>query len=179
MTQRPKNDDRTKGRVGRPSKGPRRKLAFRATPELEAKLERAARDDRSLSEEVELRLERSFSEPDLVDDAVRKMSFGSRKVAKLFEMLGVIAKVASLRMGQDPDLDEDTFEAIRLAAVQYLSTTSAYMTPESQRVAADPKAVAAYAEEIADLARRVFHDRDRDKLKGELPLWARPDEGSA
>ena len=81
-------------RRGRPSKGPRRKLAFRATPELERKLEEAAGDARSLSEEVELRLERSFSDTDLVREAVLQLSFGSRKVAKIMEMLGVLAKVA-------------------------------------------------------------------------------------
>ena len=53
--------------------------SFRATPELERKLEEAAGDARSLSEEVELRLERSFSDTDLVREAVLQLSFGSRK----------------------------------------------------------------------------------------------------
>jgi hypothetical protein len=173
----------TTKRIGRRPKGEgkRQNYTFRMNEKTRDLLVKAAEEaGHSLSEEIEKRIvQRTFTDRDLVQHAILEISFGSRKVAKLFEILGVIARVAELRTGQDPDIDENTFEAIRLAAIRYLSTASAYMTPESRTLAADPETVSRYAEEIADLARRIFHERDRDKLKGDLPLWARPDDGFA
>lgn len=63
-------------RRGRPSTGKRGTFSFRVTSDLRAKLEAAARAaERPVSEEIELRLERSFWEDGLrtlVVEAVRE-----------------------------------------------------------------------------------------------------------
>src|SRR5215207_4746150 len=79
-------------RGGRPSKGLRRKLSFRAPAYLEAQLEAAAAvANRSLSEEVEYRLNRSFESLDLFAEALggpeiaedlRVLAMGMRRTAQ-------------------------------------------------------------------------------------------------
>ena len=172
--------DSPRGRGGRPSKGQRRKLSFRATEGLEKRLEEAAaKENRSISEEAEVRLQRSFSEPDLVREAVLQISAGSSKVAKLLEIIGVMARVAEARTGTPADDDPDTFETIRVAAIRYLQTASAYLTREQQSAGADPGVIEQQAEEVARLTADIFHNPDRKSLKAGLPLWARRDEGFA
>ncbi|BCM88097.1 Arc family DNA-binding protein [Methylobacterium indicum] len=64
-------DDRAPRRGGRAPSGKRGKFAFRVTAELREKLEAAAAaSGRPVSEEIEMRLEASFREPEIIEDAV-------------------------------------------------------------------------------------------------------------
>ena len=86
---------------GRPRTRPveaRRNVTFRANDQTYEQLTAAAKaNGRSMSEEIERRIEQSFREPDLVKKAVLEVSFGSKKVAKVMEMIGVLARVAEAR----------------------------------------------------------------------------------
>jgi TraY domain len=81
----------TKKRVGRPvveaAPGVRAGLSLRVTAELKTQLEGAAESNgRSLSQEAEFRLERTFANQDLLDD-VLTLAYGDR-LAKLLMTIG-------------------------------------------------------------------------------------------
>src|SRR5262245_29630464 len=72
----------------KPKPGERFQIGVRVTPEMKHRLEGAAESSgRSLSQEAELRLERSFDREDLVGD-VLSAAYGE-------EMAGLLALVAS------------------------------------------------------------------------------------
>src|SRR3954470_8804213 len=108
-----------KPRRGRPPLGKRGTFTFRVTDQLRGKLEQAAEAAaRPVSELIEARLERSFG----------GIEEGNRKGAKLMEIIEILGRVAQLRTNKTADDDPDTFEVIRLAAVRYLESASAYLT---------------------------------------------------
>ena len=85
-----------------------------------------------MSEEIERRIEQSFREPDLVKKAVLEVSFGSKKVAKVMEMIGVLARVAEARTDQAADENPLTLELVPRAATLFLRNQHA-MTEEQLR----------------------------------------------
>jgi hypothetical protein len=74
-----------------PEPGERVAMSFRVTPELKAKLDRAAETSgRSLAQEIELRLERSLDAQHQLVDALG-LAFG-RQVAALVLLMGLVTK---------------------------------------------------------------------------------------
>lgn len=97
------------GKLGRPKLPPEKKrlssTGFRPTPEVRAKLEAAARENnRSLSSEIESRLERSLGqEEDLYQ------SFGGKHVYAMARMLAAAVMAAESQMGKRWQEDEETY----------------------------------------------------------------------
>ncbi len=97
------------GKLGRPKLPPEKKrlssTGFRPTPEVRAKLEAAARENnRSLSSEIESRLERSLGqEEDLYQ------SFGGKHVYAMARMLAAAVMAAECQMGKRWQEDEETY----------------------------------------------------------------------
>ncbi len=97
------------GKLGRPKLPPEKKrlssTGFRPTPEVRAKLEAAARENnRSLSSEIESRLERSLGqEEDLYQ------SFGGKHVYAIARMLAAAVMAAECQMGKRWQEDEATY----------------------------------------------------------------------
>ena len=108
-----KQDHVRKKRGRPPLKGQPKRSSFntRIRTELKERLESAAGDaGRSLSEEIEFRLERSFRE----DDA-RVQEFGGRWAYELFRLLAAAARNVSARMGEDWLENEQAYDQVRLA----------------------------------------------------------------
>ena len=75
----------------KPSPGERVHLGFRVTPDLKQHVERAAdRSGRSISQEAEMRLERSFEREGLLSEAL-ELAYG-RRLAAILLMLGKAMK---------------------------------------------------------------------------------------
>lgn len=97
------------GKLGRPKLPPEKKrlasTGFRPTPEVRAKLEAAARENnRSLSSEIESRLERSLGqEEDLYQ------SFGGKHVYAMARMLAAAVMAAESQTGKRWQEDEETY----------------------------------------------------------------------
>src|SRR3954469_14996053 len=112
-------------RGGRPARGKRGTFTFRVSDQLRNKLELAAAEaKRPVSEEIEARLERSFSDQDII---LRTLS-ASKKYAKLLEMIGFVGLVAQRRTDKDIDTDDETFEVAIRAAQLLLSINTALKT---------------------------------------------------
>ena len=94
------------------------------------------------------------------------------------EIIEILGRGAQLRTNKPADDDPDTFEVIRLAALQYLGSVSAYFMPEQQS-AADPEIIKQMADDVVRLTTEIYHNRDRAAVKANLPLWAIKDEGAA
>ena len=100
-----------KPRMGRPplpaDQRKRPSMAFRPTPELRKKLESAATDSElSLTQEVERRLEWSFSDHD-----ARLQGFGSEDRLKLLRSLSLAVEMVEMTTGKDIFTDAETAEA--------------------------------------------------------------------
>ena len=96
---------------GRPTLMPEKKklppVGFRPTPGLKAFLDQAAEGNgRSVSKEIESRLERSFQS----DEAM-----GGPKLHALFRMLAAAANLVEARMGKEWSEDTETFFAVKEA----------------------------------------------------------------
>ena len=100
----------TKAKMGRPrlplEKRKRASMGFRPTPELRGKLENAvATSGLSLTQEVERRLERSFSDSD-----ARLQGFGSDERLELLRALSLAVDMVETLMGKNLFTDAETAE---------------------------------------------------------------------
>ena len=95
----------------RPKRVDRRKTtSTRITPETRAQLEAAAaHSGRSLAQEIEFRLERSF-----LDEDARNREMGGKELQALFRMLGAAAEIIETRTGKSWSKDWDTAHAVYL-----------------------------------------------------------------
>ena len=108
-----------------PGKGKRFPLNMRTTRELREKFEKsAAESGRSLVQEVEYRMERSF-----LDEEARDRELGGRELHSLFLMMGATAQIIEERRGQSCTTDFDTFVAVKASWLQLMSNFS----PRPQR----------------------------------------------
>jgi hypothetical protein len=103
------DDDASPKRKGRPPTGKRGTFTFRVTDQLRSKLEEAAAAvHRPVSEEIERRLEQSFSIPDLVDGVIQgtlKGLFGRDKILEICQQLAISLKEVERISGEK--LEED------------------------------------------------------------------------
>ncbi|MBT3703814.1 MAG: Arc family DNA-binding protein [Alphaproteobacteria bacterium] len=112
-----------KKKRGRPSlpKGERKlaSLGFRPTPELRAQLDKAASaNDRSVAQEVQSRLERSFQ---------KESDFGGAELFSLFKMLAGAAELIEARTKKSWSKDFDTFLAFETAWKKIIQFTRPQM----------------------------------------------------
>ena len=108
-----KQDHVRKKRGRPPLKGQPKRSSFntRIRTELKERLESAAGDaGRSISEEIEFRLERSFRE----DDA-RVQEFGGKWPYELFRLLAAAARNVAARTGEDWLENQHAYDQVRLA----------------------------------------------------------------
>src|SRR5215210_7098878 len=99
--------------------GRRRAVNTKITDAVREKLEEAAREsDRTLSHEIEYRLEKTFS---LIGDAM----FSSSKVAKLMEVVAAASRVAEMKTGKTIDDDRETFDTAIHAVREMFSVITA------------------------------------------------------
>ena len=71
-------------------------MSFRVTPEFKAKLDQAANESgRSLAQEIELRLERSFDEERHLTD-ILELGFGQQAAALMLAIGHVVREMAPL-----------------------------------------------------------------------------------
>jgi hypothetical protein len=123
---KPKQGDKAVRR-GRPAlpkgAGKRHALGLRATAECRKALEEAAASSgRSISQEIEFRLERSFHQ-----DA----EFGGREMAGLFRMMAGAAALISERRGGKPwSTDWESFQAVSAAWRELMNQVSPNMPAE-------------------------------------------------
>ncbi len=119
-----------KRRPGRPRKypaeGKRQNLTFRL-PEHTRKrlLEASLQSGRSLSEEIELRIEKSFDTPKLVGDVVRSTLasfFGGEHTAKLVQLTAVAIMLVERETGKKWTDDYFTRWHAKEAALQVVSS---------------------------------------------------------
>ncbi len=108
MTVATKKPARKRGRPALPpEEGKRHPLNVRTTKELREKLDAAIRQSgRSLTQEIELRLERSFRDEE---------GFGGKENYALFKMMGGAADVIQARTGKLWMADWDTSVSVRAA----------------------------------------------------------------
>ena len=86
-------------------------MAFRPTPDVRRKLEEAAAESgRSMSQEMQSRLEHSLQDQD-----AREREMGGRELLALFRMLGAVAEVIEERTGKKWSEDWDTGLAVQAA----------------------------------------------------------------
>ncbi len=86
-------------------------MAFRPTPDVRRKLEEAAAESgRSMSQEMQSRLEHSLQDQD-----AREREMGGRELLALFRMLGAVAEVIEERTGKKWSEDWDTGLAVQVA----------------------------------------------------------------
>jgi hypothetical protein len=99
-----------------PEPGERVAMSFRVTPEFKAKLDRTAQTSgRSLAQEVEFRLERSFDEERHLAEAL-ELAF-DRQVAGLMLAIGCVMKEAERRRGDwlsDPEAFRVVADSIKI-----------------------------------------------------------------
>lgn len=126
---RPKRSRQTKARKGpgRPplpsAEGKRFALGLRVTAERRRALEEAAaRSGRSISQEIELRLEQSFQD---------ESALGGREMLGLFRMMaGVAAVIEERRNGKRWSEDWETFLAVRKAWHAMINSVCPELSPE-------------------------------------------------
>jgi hypothetical protein len=100
-----------KRKVGRPSKGRRANFTFRLTNALREKLASAAEaSDLSMSEEIERRLDQSFSGAGIVAEM-----FGGPEIARLMNVFALAALTVELQTGRKFSEDEVTNLAMKEA----------------------------------------------------------------
>ncbi len=102
-----------KRKPGRPPAGPyegkRKTLSTRITPELRDKLEAASKaSGRSLSQEIELRLDRSFE-----TDVQLHEAFGGEHLYALARMIAAILALIESTSGKTWKTDRQTFEEVK------------------------------------------------------------------
>ena len=101
-------------------------MGFRPTPEIRAKLEAAAeRNNRSLSQEIESRLEKSFT-----TEEVQEATFGGKHIHALMRLLSATVTLAEAETGRKWSEDRATFEAAKLSMDGLLK----YFAPSGPRV---------------------------------------------
>lgn len=102
-----KATERKRGRPPlRPKRRKRNNVTIRFRDDLKSKVQKAGEDNgRSLSEEIEARVERSFSDPD-----ARLQSFGSDERLKLLSALSLAVDMVEATMGKDIFTDAETAE---------------------------------------------------------------------
>ena len=109
-------------RMGRPPLPPDEKrlasMGFRPTPEIRARLEAAARtSNRSLSQEIESRLERSF-----LEESSAKEFFGGTQVFALARLIAAVVSVVEAGTGKTWRDDRDTHLQVRAAIDKILDS---------------------------------------------------------
>lgn len=96
----------------------RKTLTTRITEETRTNLEKAAEESgRSLSQEIEFRLEQSFQKQFAVDAA-----FGSKLRYRQMQILGMAINLIEEQMGGTWQRDEDTFQQVRDGVITFLET---------------------------------------------------------
>jgi hypothetical protein len=108
-----------KKRMGRPTKPPtpgeRVPLSLRVTAEIRERLEKAAVEKgRSLSQEAELRIERSFDREELLPEVLR-LAYGKSVADVLVEGRPQLMKLDSSRLRRmiDPDLTASVYHQLK------------------------------------------------------------------
>jgi hypothetical protein len=100
-----------KRKVGRPSKGKRANFTFRLTDALRAKLAAAAEEsDLSMSEEIERRLDVSFSGRTIVEELL-----GGHETSRLLLTIGHAIRVVEITTGKSWTDDYETVTAAKHA----------------------------------------------------------------
>jgi TraY domain len=123
-------EDPAKKPPGRPRKypveGKRQNLTFRLGEDTRRRLlDESSRSGRSLSEEIELRVERSFHTPDLINDVVQSTLssfFGGEHTAKLIQLTAVAIMLVERETGKKWADDYFTKWHAKEAAVQVVSS---------------------------------------------------------
>jgi hypothetical protein len=139
-------------------------LGVRVTPEIKSKLETAARDSgRSINQETELRIERSFVVGDLLSEAL-SVAFGERLAGILF-VLGTAMIDQGRRITDRTDrrvdwtADSMAYDAAVFAAVRLLE----YGRPDGNRASDSDRNVA--AQWVDELIEELNGDR-ADEILG-------------
>ncbi len=117
-----------RSKMGRPPLPPGERrgasMGFRPTPQIRAKLEQAAHENgRSMSQEVEARLEASF-----LDEEARNREMGGKELQALFRLLGAAAEIIEARTGRNWSEDWETGIAV-FSAWQRLLVDAMPKTP--------------------------------------------------
>jgi hypothetical protein len=100
-----------KRRPGRPSKGKRGNFTFRVTEKLREQLEGAAGEaDLSVSEEIERRLEKSFSDKNVVEELL-----GGPETLRLLMTIGQAIRMVEGTTGKQWTDDYETVVATKIA----------------------------------------------------------------
>ncbi len=117
----PEQKQKKLGRPPLPDKERRRAaMGFRPTPEIRERLEKAAEENkRSLSQEIESRLETSF----LKEDAKHEV-FGGREQFEIFKLLAGAAGIIEARKGRSWLEDWLTFISVRKAWDSLISSAA-------------------------------------------------------
>ena len=140
MANRTAGDER---RGGRPSKGPRDKLSFRAPSRLRDLLERAAdRSGRSVSEEVEYRVQRTFDDEDLAASVLGSVATARSAVSSR-------QALDRISMAQGHDWSGTVFYAALAALTLRQTTLASSGSLGAAHLLADDPAFQAYAWPIA------------------------------
>ena len=121
-----------RSKMGRPPLPPGERrgasMGFRPTPQIRAKLEQAAHENgRSMSQEVEARLEASF-----LDEEARDREMGGKELHALFRLLGAAAEIIEARTGKICSEDWDTGMAV-FSAWQRLLVDAMPKTPAAMQ----------------------------------------------
>jgi len=140
-----------RSKMGRPPLPPGERrgasMGFRPTPEIRAKLEQAAHENgRSMSQEVEARLEASF-----LDEEARNREMGGKELRALFRLLGAAAEIIEARTGKNWSEDWDTGMAV-FSAWQRLLVDAMPKTPAAVQKAIQSLAGPTEELSVPDLA---------------------------
>lgn len=113
-----KTRKRKRGRPPLPAtEGKRSTLAFRVTKKTRQQLDKAAKQSgRSLSQETELRLERSFQ-----DEEARYQTFEDKATYRLMKLLATVKGLVEGQTGKSMNSDKRTFDAVKTAIDSVLS----------------------------------------------------------
>ena len=148
---------KTTKRPGPRPQGPyvdkRKTLTTRITEETRTRLEKAAAaTDRSLSQEIEFRLERSF-----LDEDARNREMGGKELQALFRLLGAAAEMIEARTGKKWSEDWDTGTAVMIAWQRLIAETM-------------PKIPNDITEDLQEIGKMMEYRLARDaRLEGEEP----------
>jgi hypothetical protein len=149
---------------GRPTlpegKGKRQTLALRVTEERRKALEEAAdRSGRSLSQELEIRLERSFDE---------EAAYGGTEMAALFRTMAGAASVIRSRLGGKLwSRDAEAFIAVRAAWLRILDQAQPDYTPDPREQYPTDSLSAVCANLVEEMTSKL-----REQLRQKIALYA-------
>ena len=164
---------------GRPALTPEKKklppVGFRPTPGLKAILDQAAEvNGRSLSKEIESRLERSVQS----DEAM-----GGGRLYALFRMMGAAANLVEAGMGKEWSEDIDTYLAVKEAWLPLIEDASPPITQwwmdNLEAVEHDPPLEPSQLSSLSekDEKARAAYESQMRKFRREMKAFQRPLKG--